>query len=101
MHHQDVDYFDFMNIGQVTARVDYFIPHLEPARPWKVVSVAENDELIFGIQGGEQCRGFVQEMLDKLVTVVHQFLEKPEVELESVIRLADIAKDIEQKNLAE
>ncbi|KAF2667089.1 nonribosomal siderophore peptide synthase Sid2 [Microthyrium microscopicum] len=78
VHHQEVDYFDTMALGDTTAQVDYQIPHSEKPNPWKIVSYVEAGKVVLGIQGEQACSEFVDSKLNELVNVVEMLVYAPE-----------------------
>ncbi|KAM0280109.1 hypothetical protein ACHAO9_011373 [Fusarium lateritium] len=77
-NHLNKEFFDSIPFAGTKCRVDYSIPHPEPATPPRVVSFVENGRTQIGIEADEERREFWEARLEELAHVVESFVKQPE-----------------------
>ncbi|KAF4996410.1 hypothetical protein FDECE_12446 [Fusarium decemcellulare] len=77
-NHLNKEFFDSIPFAGTQCRVDYTIPHPEPATPPRVVSFVENGKTQVGIEADEERREFWEARLAELALVVEGFVKNPE-----------------------
>lgn len=78
VNHLNKEFFDSLPFAHTRCRVDYAIPHAEPATPPRVVSFVENGESFVGIEADEKRREFWEARLEELAVAVEGFVKSPE-----------------------
>ncbi|KAI5468008.1 hypothetical protein BGZ63DRAFT_344835 [Mariannaea sp. PMI_226] len=78
VNHLNKEFFDSLPFADTRVRVDYTIPHPEPATPPRVVSFVENGKSFVGIEADEERREFWEARLDELASYVEEFIAKPQ-----------------------
>ncbi|KAJ4003482.1 Non-ribosomal peptide synthetase [Fusarium irregulare] len=77
-NHLNKEFFDSIPFAGTKCRVDYSIPHPEPATPPRVVSFVENGRTQIGIEADEERREFWEARLEELARAVETFIKNPE-----------------------
>ncbi|KAM0350534.1 hypothetical protein ACHAPU_003016 [Fusarium lateritium] len=77
-NHLNKEFFDSIPFAGTKCRVDYSIPHPEPATPPRVVSFVEDGRTQIGIEADEERREFWEARLEELAQVVEGFVKHPE-----------------------
>jgi len=77
-NHLNKEFFDSIPFAGTKCRVDYSIPHPEPATPPRVVSFVENGRTQIGIEADEERREFWEARLVELARTVESFIKNPE-----------------------
>ncbi|KAH7253325.1 hypothetical protein B0J15DRAFT_39227 [Fusarium solani] len=72
------EYFDSVPFAGTQCRVDYTIPHPEPATPPRIVSFVESGKTQVGIEADGERREFWEARLEELASVVEGFVKNPE-----------------------
>lgn len=81
VNHLDKEFFDEVPFAGTKCRVDYSIPHPEPATPPRVVSYVEAGNTFVGIEADEERREFWEARLEELAVAVEGFVTNPEAML--------------------
>ncbi|KAH7127879.1 hypothetical protein B0J13DRAFT_588601 [Dactylonectria estremocensis] len=81
VNHLDKEFFDAVPFAGTSCRVDYSIPHPEPATPPRVVSFVEGGATFVGIEADEERRPFWEARLEELAAAVEAFVTSPEAVL--------------------
>lgn len=77
-NHLNKEFFDSIPFAGTKCRVDYSIPHPEPATPPRVVSFVENGRTQVGIEADEERRTFWEARLKELAQAVEDFVKNPQ-----------------------
>ncbi|KAF5020479.1 hypothetical protein F66182_7489 [Fusarium sp. NRRL 66182] len=77
-NHLNKEFFDSIPFAGTQCRVDYSIPHPEPATPPRIVSFVENNRTQIGIEADEERREFWESRLEELARIVEGFVKDPE-----------------------
>ncbi|KAG5660295.1 hypothetical protein KAF25_003817 [Fusarium avenaceum] len=77
-NHLNKEFFDSIPFAGTKCRVDYSIPHPEPATPPRVVSFVEDGRTQIGIEADEERREFWEARLEELALVVESLVKNPE-----------------------
>ncbi|KAM0559936.1 hypothetical protein ACHAPJ_003887 [Fusarium lateritium] len=77
-NHLNKEFFDSIPFAGTQCRVDYSIPHPEPATPPRVVSFVENNKTQIGIEADEERREFWEARLEELASVIEGFVKNPQ-----------------------
>ncbi|KAM5373936.1 hypothetical protein ACJZ2D_006765 [Fusarium nematophilum] len=80
-NHLNREFFDTLPFADTQCRVDYTIPHPEPATPPRVVSFVEHGKTHVGIEADEERREFWEARLEELARVVEGFVADPQATL--------------------
>lgn len=79
VHHQDIEYFDTINLGNTTCRLDVWNPDGEPAMEWKVQSsLREGKWLDVEIMCSESFKELAEVLIVKLKGAISMMIERPE-----------------------
>ncbi|KAH6896817.1 hypothetical protein B0T10DRAFT_475166 [Thelonectria olida] len=78
VNHLNKEFFDSLPFADTRCRVDYTIPHAEPATPPRVVSFLENGKSFVGIEADEERREFWEARLEELASAVEGFVNNPQ-----------------------
>jgi fusarinine C synthase len=76
VHHHDIDYFDSMEVGGTTCRLDTVNPHSEPAQEWKIQSWSQGNKLTVEIICSESWKPLGYNLLTSLEETVRQLIFK-------------------------
>ncbi|KAF4345070.1 AM-toxin synthetase (AMT) [Fusarium beomiforme] len=76
-NHLNKEFFDSIPFAGTNCRVDYSIPHPEPATPPRIVSFVENGRTQIGIEADEERREFWEARVEELVRVIEGFVKNP------------------------
>ncbi|KAF5574696.1 AM-toxin synthetase (AMT) [Fusarium pseudocircinatum] len=76
-NHLNKEFFDSIPFAGTKCRVDYSIPHPEPATPPRIVSFVENGRTQIGIEADEERREFWEARVEELVRVIEGFVKNP------------------------
>ncbi|KAF9774131.1 Non-ribosomal peptide synthetase [Fusarium sp. DS 682] len=76
-NHLNKEFFDSIPFAGTKCRVDYSIPHPEPATPPRVVSFVENGRTQIGIEADEERREFWEARVEELARVIEGFVKNP------------------------
>jgi hypothetical protein len=76
-NHLNKEFFDSIPFAGTKCRVDYSIPHPEPATPPRIVSFVENGRTQIGIEADEERREFWEARVEELARVVEGFVKNP------------------------
>ncbi|KAM0304292.1 hypothetical protein ACHAPM_002372 [Fusarium culmorum] len=77
-NHLNKEFFDSIPFAGTKCRVDYSIPHPEPATPPRVVSFLEDGRTQIGIEADEERREFWEARLGELANVIEGFVKNPQ-----------------------
>ncbi|KAK2674556.1 hypothetical protein RAB80_009540 [Fusarium oxysporum f. sp. vasinfectum] len=76
-NHLNKEFFDSIPFAGTKCRVDYSIPHPEPATPPRIVSFVENGRTQIGIEADEERREFWEARVEELARVIEGFVKNP------------------------
>ncbi|RGP80018.1 non-ribosomal peptide synthetase [Fusarium longipes] len=76
-NHLNKEFFDSIPFAGTKCRVDYSIPHPEPATPPRIVSFLEDGRTQIGIEADEERREFWEARLEELGLVIEGFIKNP------------------------
>ncbi|KAF0635296.1 hypothetical protein FPSE5266_20383 [Fusarium pseudograminearum] len=77
-NHLNKEFFDSIPFAGTKCRVDYSIPHPEPATPPRVVSFLEDGRTQIGIEADEERQEFWEARLGELANVIEGFVKNPQ-----------------------
>ncbi|CAG1997412.1 unnamed protein product [Fusarium graminearum] len=77
-NHLNKEFFDSIPFAGTKCRVDYSIPHPEPATSPRVVSFLEDGRTQIGIEADEERREFWEARLGELAKVIEGFVKNPQ-----------------------
>jgi aryl carrier-like protein len=87
VHHQDIDYFDTMRLGNSTCRLDAINPHAEPAQEWKVQSFSRDGLLNIEIVSSKSWKGLASTLLDDLCVIIIDIIQGPTQRVDLDVKL--------------
>jgi amino acid adenylation domain-containing protein len=82
VHHQDIEYFDTMELGGTECVLDVMNPAGEPALEWKVQSHLVDGKLALEIMCSETFRALAEELMVLLAAAITGLVENPDGILE-------------------
>lgn len=78
VNHLNREFFDTIPFAGTECRVDYTIPHSEPATPPRIVSFVERGTTYIGIEADEDRQEFWTARLEELASAVEEFVANPQ-----------------------
>ncbi|KAI1023938.1 hypothetical protein LB504_005342 [Fusarium proliferatum] len=78
-NHLNKEFFDSIPFAGTKCRVDYSVPHPEPATPPRIVSFVEDGRTQIGIEADEERRDFWEARVEELARVIEGFVKNPSV----------------------